>query len=175
MLHPLDHKSPLDPRLVQAVVRSTMEVLETMAQTKVDYREIEGWEYYRPTGDISAVIGIFGNTGEGGMLALSFPMAIAKLLVSRLLGVNPQTLESEDVCDGVRELVNMVSGGTKAFLSEGTETLYKLSLPAVILGAGHEIFNRPENNPYLLVQFQTLDEAALKFNLQVCFKSGSQV
>jgi CheY-specific phosphatase CheX len=170
MNHPLDHHAPLDRTLVSAVVRSAMEVMGTMAQTQLEHKEIEGWEYYRPTGDISAVIGIFDNTGEGGMLSLTFPMTLARLLVSRLLTVNPASLSSEDVCDGVRELVNMVSGSTKAFLSEGSDNMYKLSLPAVILGGGHEIFNRPENNPYLLIQFKTIEEASQKFNLQVCFK-----
>ncbi len=164
---PTNQKSELDARLVNPLVAATTEVLSTMASTSSTLKNIDAAMDYRPSGDISAVIAIIGDDGEG-MVALSFPLQLASLLVSRLLGSRPEQLTSEDRSDGIGELVNMISGSAKATLSQEGGQPYKLSLPTIILGAGHEIGSRPRT-PYLVLEFET--EGGETFHLQVCFKS----
>jgi CheY-specific phosphatase CheX len=159
-------KSVLDAKLVNSIADATVDVLATMAGTQAKLREVVPQKDYMPHGDISAVIGIIGENGEG-MVALSFTYNLASLIVSRLLGVTPNTLSSDDRTDGIGEVVNMISGKVKASLSESSATPYKLSLPSIILGAQHEISSRPKKNPYLVIVFETEGEV---FNLQVTFK-----
>lgn len=169
MMQQIQFESTSDQQLVDSVVQATVEVLRTMANMEVEFTEVQTWEYCRPTGDISAIIGLFSDSGDAGMMSISFSSPLAKDIVSRLLGVSPEALSPEDLCDGVRELVNMISGGAKASLSQHTNTLYKLSLPSIILGSEHQVFNRPTNTTYLLIQFKTDNDQ--RFTLQVALKS----
>lgn len=164
----LDQKNLLDVMLVNAVVSATTQVLSTMANTQAVCKEIKAEKDYRPYGDISAVIGIFGEKGEG-MFALSFPMELANTIIARLIGVPAEKLSSEDRCDGVGELVNMISGSTKSTLSQQNNTVYKLALPTVIQGRDHEISSRPKNAPYLVMLFEVEGKT---FSLQVSFKNN---
>jgi chemotaxis protein CheX len=156
----------LDVRLVNPIVSATTEVLQTMAQMEAKLVATRAEKDYQASGDISAVIGILGEEGEG-MVALSFPLSLATIIVSRLLGVTPAHLSSDDRSDGVGELVNMISGNAKAVLSRESGSTYKLSLPTIILGAKHEVSSRPRNNPYLLLEFEAEDET---FHLQLTYK-----
>ncbi|HEY9745713.1 MAG TPA: chemotaxis protein CheX [Oculatellaceae cyanobacterium] len=160
----LDQKT-LDAILVNAVIQATTQVLSTMAGTQVTCKEVKAEKSYRPCGDISAVIGISGEKGEG-MFALSFPLSLANLIVGRLIGVQPDKISSEDRCDGVGELVNMISGNTKSVLSQQNNTLYHLALPTIIQGRDHEISSRPKNAPYLVMLFEAEGQ---QFSLQVSF------
>lgn len=158
--------STLDAQLVNTVIQATTEVLGTMAQTQVSYKSVNAQADYTPSGDISAVIGISGQTGEG-VFALSFSLNMASLIVSRLLGIDQKSLSSEDRCDGVGEMVNMISGNVKRVLSQSSSEVYKLSLPSVIQGKDHTISCGPKNCPYLVVHFEAEGET---FSLQVSFK-----
>jgi CheY-specific phosphatase CheX len=159
-------KTILDAQMVNAVIQATTEVLSTMMATETSFKGVHANTDYKPQGDISAVISISGEAGEG-MFALSFSRSLANLMVARLIGLEPEHVTSEDLCDGVGEMVNMISGHTKATLSQASGQAYTLSLPTVIQGKDHEISSRPRNNPYLVVMFETEQE---NFYLQVSFK-----
>lgn len=159
-------KKALDAKLVNALIKATEDVLMTMANTPITVKEVKPQNDYASGGDISALIGIMGNGGEG-MVALSFPVGLASLIVGRLLGSNPEAVSPDDRCDGIGELVNMISGNTKTALSAESGSTYKLSLPSIILGAGHEVSTRPKNCPYLLIVFEAEGQ---RFQLQVSFK-----
>jgi CheY-specific phosphatase CheX len=79
----------------------------------------------------------------------------------------PEEITSEDMCDGIGELVNMVSGRAKTSLSEDSGSLYRLSLPSIIKGPGHEIGGRPKNCPFLFLVFEAEGHS---FILQVTFR-----
>jgi chemotaxis protein CheX len=160
-------KSALDAKLVNPVIASTIEVLDTMASTKVVLQNIQPQKDYNPTGDISAVIGILGEDGEG-MISLSFSYKLADTIVSRLLGLNSDEISKEDRSDGIGEIVNMISGNAKTALSQSTTTPYKLTLPTLIQGSGHEVASRPKNSPYLVIIFESEGET---FHLQMSFKT----
>lgn len=163
----IDEKSSmLDAVLINALVNSTQSVLSTMANTTATVKEVKAQRDYTSEGDISAVIGIMGDGGEG-MLALCFPVTLANLIVSRLLGVGVEAVSSNDRCDGIGELVNMISGNAKTILSKESGGTYKLSLPSIILGHGHMIQARPKNSPYILIVFEIEGQV---FQLQVTFK-----
>lgn len=161
-------KSPqaLDAKLVNAVSSSAVDVLQSMAGTSCTLKNISAKVDYTATGDISAVIGIMGDDGEG-MMSISFDLELGKIMVARLLGISPEDLSDDDCSDGIGELVNMISGRAKTLLSADSSTPYKLSLPTVIKGRGHEIASRPKNNPYLMMFF---DAEGHEFVLQVSFK-----
>lgn len=160
-------KSDLDAVLVNAVIHAITSVLSSMANTEAQFKAVDAQENYNATGDISAVIGISGEKGEG-MFSLSFPGTLADLLIGRLLGMDASQISSEDRKDGVAELVNMVSGSVKSALSSSSGTTYKLSLPTVIQGNNHEISTGPRNCPYLVVRFEAEGQP---FQLQVSFKT----
>src|SRR6476659_1318712 len=111
-----DTKSGLDAILVNALINSTKDILSTMANSEISVKDIKPKADYCSTGDLSAVIGILGEKGEG-MLSLSFSIETANIIVSRLLGTSPATISSDDRGDGIGELVNMISGNTKTALS----------------------------------------------------------
>jgi chemotaxis protein CheX len=156
----------IDATLVNAISQATLGVLKTMANTDVQFKGVSAKPDYVASGDISAIIGIIGDSGEG-VISLSFSTELANLMVSRLLGQTPDSITGDDRCDGIGELVNMISGNAKVALSQNSETPYKLSLPTIILGSGHEVASRPKNNPYLLMTFET---EGLMFHLQLSFK-----
>lgn len=157
----------LDAALVNAVSSATQEVLSTMARMQVSLQNVSASPKYVPNGDISAIIGITGANGEG-MLGLSFPLSLANTIVARLLGVDASQISSEDRCDAIGELANMISGKAKiAMMAHAEDVPYRLSLPTIILGQGHEVYGFARNVPFLLLSFDAEGEA---FNLQVCFK-----
>ena len=159
-------KPALDATLINALVTSTQSILSTMANTSATVKEVKAHREYQPTGDISAVIGLNGNNGEG-TLAICFPLTLAKLIVARLLGQTPERISSSDCADGIGELVNMISGNVKTVLSRESGATYTLSLPSIIAGKGHEIVSAPKNSPFLFIQFEVEQET---FMLQVTFK-----
>lgn len=167
MTQSLSSKSDLDATLVNTVIKATSDVLSTMANTQVTFKEVRAEKQYQSCGDISATIGISGEHGEG-MIALSFPMTLASLIVSRLLGVQVATLTSEDRADGVGELINMISGQTKTALSKNSGSTYKMTLPTTIIGINHQISSSPKNTPFLNITFDVEGQC---FNLQIAFKA----
>jgi chemotaxis protein CheX len=161
-----NHKPSLDARIVNPIVSATTDVLGTMASTKATLKEVHPQHDYVPSGDISAIIGILGQDGEG-MVALSFSNTMANLIVSRLLGVPVADITPDDRCDGIGELVNMISGNAKTALSQDSTIPYKLTLPTIILGSNHEVARRPKS-PYLILSFEADGQT---FTVQLSFKT----
>ncbi len=159
-------RNALDAKLVHNIMDSVTDVLGTMAGTTVTLKDVVPLQDFKPQGDISSVIGISGETGEG-MMALSFTEELTKVMVGRLLGLPPEEVEKDDLVDGVGELINMISGRAKVALSNECNTVYRLSLPSIILGKKHEIVGKAKNIPYLLLFF---DAAGETFHLQVTFR-----
>lgn len=156
----------LDANLVNAISNATLDVIKTMANVDVTMKEVVAKNGYTAKGDISAILGITGDSGEGSV-SLSFPIQLATLLVSKLLGQGPGMLSSEDRCDGIGELANMISGKAKVALSQTASHPYKLSLPSIIQGAGHEVSGHPRGVPYLLLTFIAEN---MEFYVQFTFK-----
>ena len=101
----MSNATSIDSTLVNAISRATMDVLKTMANTDALFKGVTAKPDYIGTGDISAIIGITGDSGEG-MVGISFSTKLASLIVSRLLGQTPESISGDDRCDGIGELVN---------------------------------------------------------------------
>ena len=97
---------------------------------------------------ISAVIGLSGKAVGAVVINLSEELALKA--ASAMLMTECATVDA-DVIDAVGELANVVAGQAKAQLEE-----YELSvsLPSVILGAGHEI-RFPTDAPAVSAPFDT--------------------
>jgi chemotaxis protein CheX len=83
--------------------------------------------------DVSGIIGMSGDVV--GTVVLSFPFSAAGSIVARFIGMDVPR-DSEDFCDAVGELVNMVSGGAKAKFEGKTVSI---SCPTVVVGENHKV------------------------------------
>ena len=84
------------------------------------------------------IICSIGMTGSlEGTIALSLSVSDACRLVAKMLGM--ETLEmSNDVIDGVGEIINMIAGGIKLKLSN-TEYHFEIGIPSAVQGQGLKI------------------------------------
>jgi len=136
---------------INPFIESVESLFSTMIGCSVDRGTIAVSERCAEGGDITALIGLSGPAR--GTVALSFPMATAQKVVSRLLQVG-ETEADENVSDGVAELVNIVAGQAKAkFYREDGPTM-DLSLPTVVRGQEYSIAT-PPNTSWLDVPFRS--------------------
>lgn len=165
-MRPVGKETTLDVRLVNPFVQSAIEVLSTMANTNIVRKEVLLKKDYRMFGDVSAVIGIMGEKIEGSV-AVTFHEELAHRIVGRMLGMDGDALSSEEVHDGLGELVNMISGKAKTSLSTVDGLQFNLALPTIVTGIGHEIAHRP-GTPCLVIVFDAED---MPFAVQVAISS----
>jgi chemotaxis protein CheX len=96
--------------------------------------------------EVSAIIGLAGETT--GAVVLSFSRETAIAIVSKFGQTKYQAL-SNDVLDGVGELVNIIAGNAKKDL---LDFKIEISLPGVITGNSYKI-HWPENIPVVSIPF----------------------
>lgn len=98
--------------------------------------------------EVSAIIGLAGETT--GAVVLSFSRTTAVKIVSKFSGRKFQALTNE-VIDGVGELVNILAGNAKKDL---LDFRIEISLPGVITGNSYKI-NWPKNVPIITIPFKS--------------------
>ena len=124
-------KQSLDTTYIIPYTKSVKNVFETMMQLPVEIGSPSLKSPNGPSFDVSAIIGMSGDVE--GVLALSFSIATAERVVSRLTGMK-MAHDHKDFPDAVGELVNMVSGGAKAqFIGKHVS----FSCPSVVIGPKH--------------------------------------
>jgi len=123
----------VDVSYVNPFIGATVETFKTMLSMDLKTGMPQLKQDATHTYDVSGVIGLSGEAQ--GVIALSFPKAMAMQVVSALLGSEIKTI-GPDLTDGIGELANIVAGYAKQGLSQ-----YKLSisLPNVVVGSGHKI------------------------------------
>lgn len=123
----------MDVSFVNPFIRATSETFKTMLNIDLEIKNPELKNEAKHTYDVSGVIGLSGEAQ--GIISLSFPKELSLDIVSQLLGMEINTI-GPDVTDGIGEIVNIVAGYAKQYLTE-----YKLSisLPNVVIGSGHTI------------------------------------
>ncbi len=134
-------------------IQETINTFEVMLGVKPEARELETKESTDGTYDISAIIGISG-AGTGGVV-VSFPAEVACKIVSRMLGEELAEM-SQDVSDGLGELVNIITGNAKRGLVKHGLRDLSLSLPNVVIGK-HRTVWRSKDMPCLVKRFFTSD------------------
>jgi chemotaxis protein CheX len=103
-------------------------------------------KYPYPEYDISGVIGLSGEAQ--GSISLSFSKATATRFVKTMLG-NIESINEDDLIDGVGEIVNIIAGNAKAYL---TKFSLSISLPNVIIGNNHTLAGQ-SGSPTIVVPF----------------------
>jgi chemotaxis protein CheX len=141
-------------------IESTQKVFSTMASMEVSCKQIYFKSDYNILGDVSGVIGLSGNAD--GMVVITFYWDLAQEIISRIMGVEQDTINPELINDGVGELINMISGAAKRYLVE-TPYYFQLSIPTVFVGWQHEV-GHPEKASVAVMVFDFEDKS---FALQV--------
>lgn len=85
---------------------------------------------------VAALIGLSGPMR--GTVVLAFPVATALKIAGRLIGEDPQEID-EEALDAVAEVVNIVAGGAKSRLSQGSGPPMDLGLPTTIVGDRYSV------------------------------------
>jgi chemotaxis protein CheX len=139
----------MDIAHMEPFIQETVNTFDVMLGVKPEAKELETKESTDGTYDISAIIGISGS-GTGGVV-VSFPAEVACKIVSRMLG-EEVTDTNQDVCDGLGELVNIITGNAKRGLVKHGYQDLSLSLPNVVIGK-HRTVWRSKDMPCLMKRF----------------------
>ncbi len=144
-------------------IQATQETFETMVGFKVRRRDAWIKDGYTMYGEISGVIGLSGATA--GTCAISMPLNMAVHAVGAMLDESLEPDSSQGVVrDGVGELINMIAGRAKALLSK-TSYKFDITLPTIISGGRHEVFQR-KGTHCLVLLFES--ETRERFTLEIC-------
>ena len=126
-----------------------------MASMDVAFNRVFFKNDYNILGDVSGVIGLSGKAE--GMVVITFYWDLAQEIISRIMGVERQTISPELINDGVGELINMISGAAKRYLTQ-TPYYFQLSIPTVFVGWQHEI-GHPEKASVAVLVFDFEDKS----------------
>ncbi|MDR0869128.1 MAG: chemotaxis protein CheX [Planctomycetota bacterium] len=165
---PKEHQS-VNVEFINPFIDATRNVLQTMCGVEIVRKKLFLKEDHRMLGEVSGVMGLGG--AAMGSVVVSFHTKQACFLVGKMLGAETPTELTPEVCDGVGELINMISGQAKATLAK-TKYHFNISIPSVISGAGHEISHR-QGTPNIVVLFNIQGETE-EFALQVCLAPTGQ-
>ncbi|WP_337880485.1 chemotaxis protein CheX [Rheinheimera sp.] len=124
---------------VNPFLSSLVNVLATMASTKIVPGQPRLKKDEVARGEVSGLIGMIGPTTKGSF-SVTFEESLALEIMARMLGERPATI-NEEVTDMVGEITNMVTGGAKRILGEkGYE--FNMATPVVVSGKGHTITHK---------------------------------
>jgi len=150
----------MDVSYVNPFVMSTIETLKKMLNIESTAGKLSLKDSAVHSYDITGVIGLSGEAQ--GSICLSFPQAIAFKAVSALLGM-PVTAMGDDVSDGIGELVNIVAGNAKQYL---TKYNLSISLPKVIIGKDHSVASITGIPTIVVPIVSSLGEFAMEISLK---------
>jgi len=150
----------MDVSYVNPFVMSTIETLKKMLNIESTAGKLSLKDSAVHSYDITGVIGLSGEAQ--GSICLSFPQAIAFKAVSALLGM-PITAMGDDVSDGIGELVNIVAGNAKQYL---TKYNLSISLPKVIVGKDHSVASITGIPTIVVPIVSSLGEFAMEISLK---------
>ena len=153
----------MNVELINPFLTATVNVIKTMAFTDVKPGKPFIKKDSQATGDVSAVIGITGQSE--GSLSVSFTEPCICNIVSNMFGESITSVNHE-VEDAVGEITNMISGDARRELSE-KNIMLKAAIPSVITGTGHTIKHMTKG-PVIVIPFST-DSG--DFAVEVCFSS----
>ena len=136
---------------VNPFIESTLRSLDMMAGIKADKTGLALKEDLITTFDISAIIGLTGETS--GSIIISMPAALACKVASNMLMEEILTL-NKSVEDAIGEIGNIVVGDARRALIQEGHSL-SISIPTVVIGSGHKI-SRTGDIPCIAISFTTL-------------------
>ena len=135
---------------INPFIESTLRSLDMMAGIQAEKAGLEAKEDLVTTYDISAIIGITGETS--GSIIISVPEGLACKIASNMLMEEITTLD-KSVEDAIGEIGNIVVGDARRSLIQDGFSL-NISVPTVVVGAGHKI-SRAASVPCIGIPFTT--------------------
>lgn len=140
----------MDVALINPFIESTLRSLEMMAGITAEKQGLELKEDLITTYDISAIIGLTGETT--GSIIISMPESLACRIASNMLLEEIATL-NKNVEDAIGEIGNIVVGDARrALIQDGYQL--NISIPTVVVGSGHKI-SRSGDVPCIAIPFST--------------------
>jgi chemotaxis protein CheX len=135
---------------INPFIESTLRSLEMMAGIAAEKAGLEIKEDLITTYDISAIIGLTGETS--GSIIISMPITLACKIASNMLMEEISSL-NRNVEDAIGEIGNIVVGDARRALIQDGHQL-NISIPTVVIGAGHKI-SRSGDIPCIAIPFTT--------------------
>jgi len=126
---------------------SLINVLETMAMTKLTPGKPSIKKDTIAKGDVSGLIGMASPQTKGS-LSVTFDAELALSIMEKMLGERPDKVNDE-VTDMVGEITNMVTGGAKNILGEKGYD-FDMATPMVVSGKEHTINHKCEGSTLVI-------------------------
>ena len=150
----------MDVAYVNPFIMSTIETLKKMLNIESSAGKMSLKDSSQHTFDVTGVIGLSGEAA--GSICLSFPQDVALKAVSTLLGMQV-TAMGDEVTDGIGELVNIVAGNAKQYL---TKYNLSISLPKVVVGRNHSVASMSGIPTIVVPIMSELGEFAMEISLK---------
>ncbi|MFP4458839.1 MAG: chemotaxis protein CheX [Candidatus Zixiibacteriota bacterium] len=141
----------MNAEYINPFIESVFNVFDTMLGAEVNRGKPDVTDGNGNPRDLTALIGLSGTVK--GTVALAFPVKTALNIVSRLLGMDIDTVD-DTITDGLGEIVNMVAGGAKAKFSELKGPPINLSLPTIVRGSSY-VVDYPTGSMWLELPFES--------------------
>jgi len=135
---------------INPFIESTLRSLDMMAGIQAEKAGLELKEDLITTYDVSAIIGLTGETS--GSIIISMPEVLACKIASNML-MEEITSMNRNVEDAIGEIGNIVVGDARRSLIQDGHQL-NISIPTVVIGAGHKI-SRSGDVPCIAIPFTT--------------------
>jgi len=135
---------------INPFIESTLQSLEMMANITAEKVGLTLKQDLITTYDISAIIGITGDTS--GSIIVSFPAPLACRIAGNMLSEEIADMD-QSVEDAIGEIGNIVVGSARRLLVEDGFSL-SISIPTVVVGKGHKI-SRSGDVPCIAIPFAT--------------------
>ncbi len=157
----------MNVEFINPFLSSLMNVLETMAMTKLKPGKPAIKKEQVSRGDVSGLIGMASPQTKGS-LSVTFDEELALTIMERMLGERPTAID-EEVTDMVGEITNMVTGGAKNILGDKGYD-FDMATPVIVSGKDHTInhkcegstlivpFTSDNGHAYIEVSFDVLDD-----------------
>jgi chemotaxis protein CheX len=137
----------MNVEFINPFITSLMNVLDTMAKTKLVPGKPSLKKDVVSKGDVSGIIGMVGPQVKGS-LSVTFEESLAFSVMYNMLGERPETL-NEEITDMVGEITNMVTGGAKNILGDkGFD--FNMATPTVVSGKDHSISHKSKGATILI-------------------------
>lgn len=155
---------PLKEDLDKALVDSVKDAFTTMLSVALTDRPQPD---VPSTAELICTIGLAGKME--GSVTVSLPNASACAIVSKMLGTE-MTEVSQDVCDGMGELANVIAGGIK-MRTVALNCPFEVSIPTVVQGQQMRL-NIADDLERVIRHFEC---DGITFDVEFIFKLASSV
>ena len=157
----------MNVEFINPFLSSLMNVLETMAMTKLVPGKPSMKKEEVSRGDVSGIIGMASPQTKGS-LSVTFEESLALSIMEKMLGERPDTI-NEEVTDMVGEITNMVTGGAKNMLGDKGYD-FNMATPTIVSGKNHTINHQCESSTLIIPFTSEHGKAYIEVSFDVLVK-----